>query len=343
MSKVLITGITGQDGALLADKLIKNGEKVYGLIRRGSTPKTGRLRSLGILNEICFLSCELTEFANVFQILRDIRPDTIYNLAAQSFVEDSFKYPHLTSQINYFGVLNILEAIRILGFDSKIYQASTSEMFGDVLETPQNEQTPFNPISPYAVSKTAAHHIVKNYRMSYGVNCASGILFNHESEFRGREFVTRKITSKLAEIKLKNAEPIELGNLSSMRDWGYARDFIDGITMICDSEKMDDYVLATNTVHSVREFLSCAAHEIGLDPEFDGEGENEVCLSKKTGQIIARVNKKYFRPSDVNFLLGDYRKINSVLGWMPKTTFEELVVKMVRNDMDMVSNGDYSF
>ena len=339
MTKVLITGITGQDGAYLAHELLAKEYEVIGTVRRGSTPKTGRLDKLGITDKIRLVSMELTEFANVISVLRQQRPDYIYNLAAQSFVADSFEHPHLTSEINYHGVLNILEAIKIEGLDCSIYQASTSEMYGDVLSDPQNEDTPFNPMSPYAVAKAAAHYLGRNYRSAYGIKASNGILFNHESEMRGREFVTRKITSQLALIRECAGSAVRLGNLASVRDWGYAPDYVKGMIMINEAKVASDYVMATNTVTSVREFFKASAVAAGFSPEFEGDGINERCICKNTSKVLCEIDKKYFRPSDVNYLRGDYSKIERELGWHPTTSLETMTEKMVISDIEIARAG----
>ena len=333
-NKVLITGITGQDGSYLAEHLLNSGYDVYGTIRRGSTYKLGRLNFLGILDKVNMVSLEITEFSNVFNVLRELKPNYIYNLAAQSFVEESFRHPALTSDINYMGVLNFLEAIRILGLDCSFYQASTSEMYGDVMEKPQTEKTPFNPMSPYGVSKCAAHHLVKNYRVAYDIRCSSGILFNHESPLRGREFVTRKISYQMAEMKRGKDTPIQLGNLSSVRDWGYAPDFILAMEMIINAKKIDDYVVGTNEIATVRDFFRKSAEVAGFNPVFDGEGIDEKCIDQKSGKVLCEVNKSYFRPSDVTYLRGDYSAIKENLGWSPKSLWEEIAEKMTISDID---------
>jgi GDPmannose 4,6-dehydratase len=338
MEKVLITGITGQDGAYLAKNLIEKGYDVYGAVRRGSTPKKGRLEFLNILDKVTYVPLELTEYSNVHRTLANLKPKYIYNLAAQSFVQDSFIHPLLTSAINFDGVQNILEAINLTGLDCKMYQASTSEMYGDVLSDPQDENTPFNPLSPYAVSKCAAHHIVRNYRVAYGMNCSNGILFNHESEMRGREFVTRKISSQMAELSKGRDHPIQLGNFNSVRDWGYAPDFVEAMELIINSNEPDDFVVATNTIHSVREFFEISASIAGFNPIFEGSDINEKCVDKNTGKILCEVNKEFFRPSDVVYLRGDYTKINTKLGWKPKTSFSNLVEAMTKHDID-AANG----
>ncbi|POF28876.1 GDP-mannose 4,6-dehydratase [Roseibium marinum] len=333
MAKVLITGISGQDGAFLARALIERGDDVYGAMRRGSTSKTGRLKELGIREKVKLCTLEVTEFANVQNVLNEIRPDMIFNLAAQSFVADSFQFPHYTSDVNYMGVLNILEAMRLLKLDAKLYQASTSEMYGDVLEKPQSEKTPFNPLSPYAVSKLAAHSLVVNYRQAYDMFATSGILFNHESELRGYEFVTRKITSWLARIKLQDAEAMPLGNLSSVRDWGYAPEYTDMMIKMLDHGEPDDFVISTNTEYSVRDFLFMAAQEVGFDLYSEGEGLEEKCYNRKTGKLVAYVDPRYFRASDVVYLRGDNSKAQELLGWKPETLAPEIARRMAIYDL----------
>ena len=336
MKKILITGITGQDGSYLARKLIDQGHEVFGTVRRNSTDKYGRLSYLEILDKATLIPLEITEFSNVFRSLRDIRPNMIYNLAAQSFVEDSFKHPHLTSSVNYLGVLNFLEAINLIGLETAFYQASTSEMYGDVKTETQDELTPFNPMSPYAVSKCAGHQLVSNYRKAYGIRASAGILFNHESELRGREFVTRKISYQIAEFANGREIPIKLGNLSSVRDWGYAPDYVDAMILINNSKTPDDYVVATNTISTVRDFFKASAKVAGYSPSFEGEGIEEKCFDTKTGKILCEVDKKYFRPSDVTYLKGNYSKINKALGWSPTTFVDDLAKKMTIFDLDIV-------
>ncbi|MHA7773335.1 GDP-mannose 4,6-dehydratase [Roseibium sp. M-1] len=333
MAKVLITGITGQDGAFLARALLERGDEVWGAMRRGSTSKTGRLKELGILDKVKFCTLEITEYSNVQYVLNEVRPDLIFNLAAQSFVADSFHFPQYTSDVNYMGVMNILESLRLLKLDAKLYQASTSEMYGDVLEKPQSEKTPFNPLSPYAVSKLAAHSLVVNYRQAYNMFATSGILFNHESELRGYEFVTRKITSWLARIKLQNADAMPLGNLSSVRDWGYAPEYTDMMIKMLDHDKPDDFVISTNTEYTVREFLFMAAAEVGFDLHSEGEGAEEKCYDRKTGRLIAYVDPRYFRASDVVYLRGDNSKAEETLGWKPKVLAPEIARRMAIYDL----------
>ena len=331
--KALITGITGQDGAFLAKQLLDKGYEVYGTVRRGSDQNFRRLKYLNIYDCVKYVPFEITEFSNILLVLKDIKPNYIYNLAAQSFVQESFINPIYTSQVNYIGVLNLLEAIRLTGQDIKFYQASTSEMFGDVKAIPQNENTPFMPLSPYGVSKVAAHYLINNYREAYDIFCVAGILFNHESELRGSEFVTRKITMKLSEIKLGSKKPVELGNLDSSRDWGYAGDYTQAMIKINENTRPKDYVVATNTEKTVREFFKIAALKLGFEPEFIGQNEHEKCIDKKTGIELCVVNKLFYRPSDVVFLKGDYTSIYNDCGWKPTTSLEKMIEKMIDYDM----------
>lgn len=337
MNTALITGISGQDGAYLAKNLLDRGFKVYGAMRRGSTSKTTRLDTLGIVDQIDYVQMEITEFANVQYVLGKVQPDMIFNLAAQSFVADSFAFPHYTSDVNYMGVINVLEAVRILKLDSKIYQASTSEMFGDVLAKPQSESTPFNPISPYAVSKLAAHSLVVNYRRAYGMFADCGILFNHESELRGLEFVTRKISSWLARVKLYDYRPLPLGNLDSVRDWGYAPEYVDMMVRMLEHDRPDDFVIATNTGYTVRQFLEFCANALDMELRFEGEGVEEKAFDAKTGRLVAYVSPEYFRASDVVYLRGDNSKAKEVLGWEPTVFTPEIAQKMAKFDYDRLS------
>jgi GDPmannose 4,6-dehydratase len=337
VNRALITGISGQDGSYLAKNLLDRGYEVYGAMRRGSTSKTSRLEVLGIIDQIKYVQMEITEFANVQTILGDVRPDLIFNLAAQSFVADSFLFPHYTSDVNYMGVINVLEAVRILKLDAKIYQASTSEMFGEVLTKPQSELTPFNPISPYAVSKLAAHSLVVNYRKAYGMFASSGILFNHESELRGLEFVTRKVTSWLARIKRHDYKALPLGNLDSVRDWGYAPEYVDIMVKMLEHDFPDDFVIATNTEYTVREFLEFAASELGMDLRFEGEGVEEKAYDVKTNKLVAYISPDYFRASDVVYLRGDNSKAKKILGWEPTIFAPEIAGKMAKFDYDRLA------
>ena len=341
--RVLITGISGQDGAWLAKSLIESGHEVHGLVRRGSLPKTPRTDYLGVSDKITFHQVELTEFSNVFEALKSIKPDYIYNLAAQSFVADSFKFPILTQLINYNGYLHILESVRVLGLDCSIYQASTSEMFGTTDECTLNEISPLLPRSPYAISKVAAHNIGQNYREAYGMKISNGILFNHESELRGREFVTRKVTLQLAEIKVGKRDIIQLGNLDSVRDWGYARDYVESMRLINEAEEANDFVVATNQVYTIRDLVQLAGKNFGFDIVFEGEGLNERGFDKKTGAVIIEVSPKYFRPSDVTYLKGDFSKIKSLLGWEPSTSFEQMIDIMCSADLERANATSFVF
>lgn len=330
---VLITGVTGQDGAFLSKLLLQKGFNVYGTLRRGASPKTERLKSLKILDKLVFVPLEITEFSNVLQVLSDVRPDYIYNLSAQSFVVDSFRHPLITNQTNYVGVLNLLECIRILKLDTKFFQPSTSEMYGDQKVESVNELTNFSPSNPYGLSKFAAYTAMKIYRESFGLNACSAILFNHESELRGREFVTRKITYQLAQLKVEDGPPLKLGNLSASRDWGYANDYVSAIQMIMNDRGCDDYVVATNQLNTVRYFFELAARYIGFSPIFEGEGSNEKCYDKKSGKLLCKVDKEFFREPDSKALRGDYSKIKTYLGWEPLTSFESLVELMSGHDL----------
>ena len=333
---VLITGVTGQDGAFLSKLLLNKGYKVFGTLRRGASPKTERLKQMQILDKIVFVPMEITEFSNVIQTLSDIRPDFIYNLAAQSFVVDSFRHPIITNQTNYVGVLNILESIRVLKLDTKLFQPSTSEMYGQQRDSVINEESNFNPSNPYGLSKYSALQAIKIYRDTYNLRASSAIMFNHESELRGKEFVTRKITYQLAQLKLMGGASLQLGSLSASRDWGYAGDYVKAISLIMDAEKSDDFVVATNTLNSVRDFFKLAAQNIGFEPQFEGEGLKERCYDKKSGKILCEVNSDFFRDPDMKGLTGDFSKIKDTLGWGPSTTFEDLVEIMSISDLKAV-------
>ena len=331
--KVLITGVTGQDGAYLSLALLNKGYDVFGTLRRGGSPKTERLKSLNILEKINLSTLELTELSQVIEVLSKVKPDYIYNLAAQSFVMDSFTHPIITTQVNYLGVLNLLESIRLLKLDTKLLQPSSSDMYGEQNLELVNEDTPFNPLSPYALAKYAAHSAVKIYRRTHGIQAVGGIFFNHESELRGREFVTRKITFSLAQIKQGSDKVIQLGNLSALRDWGYAKDFIEAMQLIIENQKLDEFVVATSKLHSVRKFFELAARTMGFDPVFEGEGLSEKCYDRRTNKILCQVDEKLFRSVDVNAIRGDYGKINRETGWKPSTSFEKLVELMAIYDL----------
>ncbi len=331
----IITGITGQDGAYLAQLLLKKGYTVYGAYRRAASTNFWRIKELGIQGHpnLHLVEYDLTDFGATIRLLERTEPAEVYNLAAQSFVTVSFDQPMTTAQITGLGPLNLLEAIRIVNPKIRFYQASTSEMFGKVQEIPQTEKTPFYPRSPYGVAKLYAHWITVNYRESYGIFGASGILFNHESPLRGLEFVTRKITDGLARIKLGKLDCLELGNLDAKRDWGYAAEYVEGMWRMLQAEKPDTYVLATSRTASVRDFAVMAAKAAGFDLVFTGTGEEEVGIDRRSGKTIVRVNPKYYRPAEVDLLVGNPEKARRELGWKPKTTLEELCRMMVEADL----------
>ena len=344
MSKrALITGITGQDGSYLSQFLIEKGYEVYGAVRRTSSINTGRLSELDILNKINLVAMDLAEITNIQRVIEEIKPDEIYNLAAQSFVQTSFDQPIYTSEIDAIGVTRILETIRMLGSKIKFYQASTSEMFGKVQSSPQNEETPFYPRSPYGVSKLYGHWMTVNYREAWDLHACSGILFNHESPLRGIEFVTRKITLGVAEITKKKKKSISLGNLNAKRDWGYAGDYVNAMWLMLQKEKPSDYVVATGEMYSVREFVEKAfnAADTEIDWVIDNGVESGRC--KKTGNILIDINKDFNRPAETDYLLGDATKAKEELNWKPQVNFNTLVEMMVKKDLDRVENGVYGF
>ena len=336
-----ITGITGQDGAYLAKLLLDRGEKVIGGYRRTSAVDFWRLESLGVLpnKNLTLVEHDLTDLSSSIRILSKYKPKTVYNLAAQSFVGVSFDQPYTTGQITGLGALNLLEAIRTVDPNIRFYQASTSEMFGLVQQVPQTEKTDFYPRSPYGVAKLYAHWMTVNYRESYGIFGASGILFNHESPLRGKEFVTRKITDAVARISLGSNETLNLGNLDAKRDWGYAAEYVEGMWRMLQADKPDTFVLATNKTTSVRTFVEAAFRAADIDLEFEGGGVDEVGRNIKTGQVQVAVSPEFFRPAEVDLLLGDATKAKEVLGWEPKTTVEELCQMMVRADIDRQLSG----
>lgn len=335
--KALITGIRGQDGAYLAKFLLEKDYEVWGADRRSGEGSNWRLKELGIEDKVKIVYMDLLEITNIKRVIEMIKPDEVYNLAAQSFVQVSFEMPILTAEINAIGVLRILEVLRIIKPDTKFYQASSSEMFGKVQQIPQNEKTPFYPRSPYAVSKLFAHWITVNYRESYGMFACSGILFNHESPLRGIEFVTRKITYGVARIKYGLQDKIVLGNLDAKRDWGYAPEYVEGMWMMLQQSEPDDYVLATGETHTVREFVEKAFEVAGFYIEWEGEGVNIKGIDKKSGKILVEVSSEFYRPAEVDILIGDATKARQKLGWYPKTKFEELVEIMVKADLDRVA------
>ena len=336
----LITGVTGQDGSFLAEFLLEKGYDVHGTIRRSSVDYRERIAHLEGRPHFHLHYAHLGDSMSLIQVIGRVRPDEIYNLAAQSHVQVSFDSPEFTADVDATGVLRILEAVRQCGLAStcKIYQASTSELYGKVEEVPQNENTPFHPYSPYAIAKQYGHWIVKEYREAYNMFCCSGILFNHESERRGETFVTRKITLAAARIAQGKQEKLYLGNLSSLRDWGYAKDYVECMWLILQNKTPEDFVIATGEQHSVREFCQLAFHYAGIELEFVGEGENEKGIDKATGKVLVEVSPDFCRPTDVVNLWGDPSKAKAELGWNPtKTSFEELVRIMVDSDMAKVA------
>ena len=354
MKKALITGITGQDGSFLADFLLEKGYEVHGIIRRSSSFNTERIEHLYIeelkSSENFFIHYgDMTDTSNVIRLISEIKPDEIYNLAAMSHVKVSFETPEYTADVDGIGTLRILEAVRILGLERKtrIYQASTSELYGKVQEVPQKETTPFYPRSPYGVAKLYGYWITKNYRESYGMFAVNGILFNHESERRGETFVTRKITMAAARIANEKQEKLLLGNLDARRDWGYARDYVECMWLILQHDTPEDFVIATGEMHTVREFATLAFKYAGLDIEWVGEGLDEKGIDKKTGRVVVEINPEYFRRAEVEQLLGDPTKAKSLLGWNPTSTpFEKLVKIMVENDCKIIESEkvmDYEY
>ncbi|HEY0913373.1 MAG TPA: GDP-mannose 4,6-dehydratase [Solimonas sp.] len=348
MKKALITGVTGQDGAYLAEFLLRKGYEVHGIKRRASSFNTHRVDHLykdphESDGRFVLHYGDLTDATNLIRILQEVRPDEIYNLGAQSHVQVSFETPEYTANGDALGTLRLLEAIRILGMEktTRFYQASTSELFGKVQETPQKETTPFYPRSPYGVAKLYAYWIVVNYRESYGMFACNGILFNHESPLRGETFVTRKITRALARIHLGQQECLYLGNLDARRDWGHARDFVEAQWLMLQQPEAEDFVIATGEQHSVRDFVTLSARELGIELDWQGQGESEQGVvrfapadsSVKPGQVITAVDPRYFRPAEVETLLGDASKAQSKLGWAPRTTFPQLVTEMMAADL----------
>ena len=331
MKVALITGITGQDGSYLAELLLYKGYEVHGIIRRASQINTQRIDHL--YQNIKLHYGDLTDSTNIVRVIQKVQPDEIYNLGAQSHVKVSFEMPEYTADVDAMGTLRILEAVRLLGMEDRvrIYQASTSELYGLVQETPQRETTPFYPRSPYGVAKLYGYWITKNYRESYGMYACTGILFNHESPRRGQTFVTRKITKGLSKIHSGQQEILELGNLNAKRDWGHAVDFVEAMWLMLQQDEADDYVIATGEQYSVREFVEKAAPYFGMNIVWEGEELDEVGIDTNTGKTIIRVNPKYFRPSEVETLLGDATKAKEKLGWEPKISFDQLVKDMCIN------------
>jgi GDPmannose 4,6-dehydratase len=342
----LITGVTGQDGAFLAELLLTKGYEVHGVRRRSSSFNSGRIdhirRDVHDPDARFFLHYgDMTDSTNLIRVIGDTKPTEIYNLAAQSHVQVSFETPEYTANADALGTLRLLEAIRILGMDkaTRFYQASTSELYGKVQETPQKETTPFYPRSPYGVAKLYAYWITVNYREAYGMHASNGILFNHEGPTRGETFVSRKITRAVAAISRKRQDTLYLGNLDAKRDWGHARDFVEGMWLILQQDRPDDYVLATGEMHSVREFVELAFRNVGCNIEWRGEGTDEVGVDAASGDVVIRIDPRYFRPAEVDLLLGDPSKAHKKLGWSHKIGFETLVSEMVQADLAAIDAG----
>lgn len=335
MKTAIITGITGQDGAYLAELLLHKGYKIFGTYRRTSSVNLWRLEEVGVYNHpnLHLVEYDLTDLGSSVRLLQTTNATEVYNLAAQSFVGVSFDQPNTTAQITGLGPLNLLEAIRIVNPAVRFYQASTSEMFGKVQTVPQVEATPFYPRSPYGVAKLYAHWMTVNYRESYDIFGCSGILFNHESPLRGREFVTRKITDSMAKIRLGKLDVLELGNLDAKRDWGFASEYVEGMWRMLQADQPDTYVLATNRTETVRDFVTMAAAAAGFELAWQGSGEHELAVERKTGKAIVRVNPRFHRPAEVDLLIGDPAKAKRELGWEPKTGLEELCRMMVEADI----------
>lgn len=337
--KALVTGIRGQDGAYLAKFLLEKGYEVWGADRRSGDSSNWRLKELGIEKEVNIIYMDLLELTNIMRVIEKVQPDEVYNLAAQSFVGVSFEQPILTAEIDAMGVLRLFEAIRTLKPDTKFYQASTSEMFGKVQEIPQTEKTPFYPRSPYGVAKLFGHWITVNYRESFNIFACSGILFNHESPLRGVEFVTRKITYGLAKIKYGLQDKLILGNLDAKRDWGYAPEYVEAMWLMLQQDEPDDYVIATGETHTVREFVEKAAQIAGFEIEWEGKGIDTKGIDRETGKVIVEVSPKFYRPAEVDILVGNPKKAKEKLGWESKTKFEELVEIMMEADLKRISQG----
>ncbi|MCK0163736.1 GDP-mannose 4,6-dehydratase [Marinobacter sp. S6332] len=344
MKKALITGVTGQDGAYLAELLLNKGYQVYGAYRRTSSVNFWRLQELGIDTHpaLHLVEFDLTDLGGAIRLLQSTGVEEVYNLAAQSFVGVSFDQPITTGEITGIGAVNLLEAIRIVNPAIRFYQASTSEMFGKVQAMPQTESTPFYPRSPYGVAKLYAHWMTVNYRESHGIFGSSGILFNHESPLRGREFVTRKITDGIARIATGNLDKLELGNLDARRDWGYAKDYVEGMWRILQAPEPDTFVLATNRTETVRDFVTMAARAASLNITWEGEGEGEQGIDSASGRVLVSVNPEFYRPAEVDLLIGDATKAKEQLGWQATTSLEDLCNMMVKADLNRVESG-FSF
>tara|TARA_Y100000768_G_C23956259_1_gene672964 strand:- start:422 stop:1456 length:1035 start_codon:yes stop_codon:yes gene_type:complete len=341
MSKVaLITGITGQDGSYLAELLLKKGYDVHGMIRRSSSFNTMRIDHIRDNNRLTNYYGDLTDSSNLNRLIEKVKPDEIYNLGAQSHVKVSFDLPEYTAQVDAIGSLRFLDAIKETGIDTKFYQASTSELYGKVLETPQNEKTPFYPRSPYAVAKLYSYWLVINYREAYDLFAVNGILFNHESPRRGETFVTKKITNSVARISSGSDEILCVGNLNAKRDWGYAPEYVEGMWKILQQKEPDDFVLATGETHTVREFIEESFDCVGISIEWSGDGQNELGINKKNKEVLVKTDPKYFRPTEVDILIGDASKAKNILGWEPKVKFKDLVKIMIEDDLKKINNYD---
>ena len=334
MKKAFITGITGQDGAYLARLLLDKGYEVHGGVRRISQPEMVRLDAMGVADRVHLHEFDLAEMNNIFRTIRNVPVDEFYNLAAQSFVGASWELPIYTADVDGMAVVRILDTLRSIKPDTRFYQASTSEMFGLVQEVPQKETTRLYPRSPYGVAKVYGHYITMNYRESYGMHASSGILFNHESPLRGKEFVTRKITLALAKLARGGSDPVVLGNLDARRDWGFAGDYVDGMWRMLQQDVADDYVLATGVTTPIRDFIRFAAQALGMDPVFDGAGVGETATDRKTGRTIVTISEKFFRPAEVELLIGDASKAREKLGWVPQVTIRDLATMMAQADYD---------
>lgn len=337
MKKAFITGITGQDGSYLAKLLLDKGYEVHGGVRRISQVETTRLDLLGITGGVHLHEFDLGEANKIFRVIRDVAPDEFYNLAAQSFVGASWDLPVYTAEVDGVSVVRILDTLRTLKPDCRFYQASTSEMFGLVQEVPQRETTRLYPRSPYGVAKVYGHYITMNYRESFGMHASSGILFNHESPLRGKEFVTRKITLGLARLAHGGSDPVELGNMDAQRDWGFAGDYVEGMWRMLQQDKADDYVLATGVTTTIRDFFTAAASALGMDLEWSGTGEGETATCRRSGKLVMRVNPKFYRPAEVDLLIGDASKARDQLGWVPQVTVSQLAEMMAKSDYDALA------
>ena len=338
MKKVLITGITGQDGSYLAELLLSKGYEVYGLMRRKSKVDYGNISHL--VDKVNLIYGDMTDIVSLISAMYTSQADEVYNLAAQSFVATSWEQPIATAEIDALGVTNMLEAIRIVNPKARFYQASTSEMFGLVQEIPQSETTPFYPRSPYGVAKLYGHWITKNYRESYQLYACSGILFNHESERRGKEFVTRKITNAVANIKFGKQSVLELGNMDAKRDWGHAQDYVNAMWLMLQQNQPDDYVIATGETRTVREFVDIAFKKADIELQWQGEGINQIAINKDNGETVVKVNPKFFRPAEVELLLGNATKAEKELSWKREVSFDQLVERMVQSDLARVAKNE---